>query len=328
MRKYLLTGVVAAIPAFLLGSFTARRPTTTPTQQSSNIPIRQSGYHYINPLLECEGTEGIENNSELSSLKVQLESELDQIKSSGQITNLAIYFRDLNNGPWFGLHEDDDFSPASLLKTPVMIAYLKQAESDPSILTRKLRYDPSVNPPESPAPNIPSMQPKDTYTIEELISRMITYSDNNAFNLLVANISYDAIKQVHTDLGLTLPDDSTPEDFISVKQYAGIFRVLFNSSYLSRSMSERALSILSQASYHDGLVAGVDKEIEIAHKYGVRGGNGSINQLHDCGIVYYPDHPYLVCIMTKGHDFKSLSSAISRLSRVVFTQIQSRYPLN
>jgi len=28
-------------------------------------------------------------------------------------------------------------------------------------------------------------------------------------------------------------------------------------------------------------------------------------QLHDCGIVYYPETPYLLCVMTKGWNFET-----------------------
>lgn len=323
--------ILIATITFGFGFFYPHKPATIPSpvnQPNTPLAIRQSGYHYINPLLECDNTEGIENNSELTHLKSSLTTQINQMYEKQSVSHIAVYFRDLNNGPWFGINEDSDFTPASLLKVPVMIAYLKLAEIDPTILTKKLIYDPTDNPPESPAQNIPSIQPNASYKVEELINRMITYSDNNAFNILTKEIDYNHIKQVHLDLGLKIPGVDTPEDFISVKEYTSIFRVLFNSSYLSRSMSEKALTILAKASYHDGLVAGIDPGVETAHKYGVRKGYNDVDQLHDCGIVYYPGHPYLVCIMTKGKDFNELATVLSQLSRTIFSEIQSRYPLN
>lgn len=320
---------ISIIIGFAGGYLFKTSSTPSPTPASLNNPssfaIRQSGYHYINPLLECENSQNIGNNKELTSLKDQLEIQINQEYQRGTVTHVALYFRDLNNGPWFGVNENSEFTPASLLKTPMMMAYLKLAESDPAILSKKLFYDAKNNPPESPTPTISPMQPNSSYSVEELISRMITYSDNNAFNLLTLNLDYNQVMQVHNDLGLTVLNKDTPQDFVTVKQYAGLFRVLYNSSYLSRSMSEKALSILSQASYHNGLVSGLREEIEVAHKYGVRHGDDGIEQLHDCGIVYYPGHPYLFCIMTKGRDFKALTSTISHLSRVVFDEIDQRY---
>ncbi len=51
---------------------------------------------------------------------------------------IGIYVRNLNNGPWFGINEDEKYSPASLMKVPILITFLKWIESDPNILTRKI----------------------------------------------------------------------------------------------------------------------------------------------------------------------------------------------
>jgi len=324
MRKYLLLIFVAS--AAFLGGFFFPKSHSSSSQAPTNSAIRQAGYHYINPLLECESNVGIEDNAQLTSLKKNLNKQIDNIYSAGKVTRIALYFRDLNNGPWFGINENDQFTPASLLKTPMMIAYLKNAEENPQILTEHLLYDPTNNPPESPSPGLAPLVTNAPYTIEELLTRMIAYSDNNAFNLLTLHLPYEQIAEVHEDLGLTVPRETTPDDFISVQQYASLFRVLFNASYLNRSMSEKALSILATASYKNGLVAGVDNNIEVAHKYGVRHGNDGIDQLHDCGIIYYPTHPYLICIMTKGSEFVPLATAISDLSRTVYQDIKTLYP--
>jgi hypothetical protein len=58
--------------------------------------------------------------------------------------------------------------------------------------------------------------------------------------------------------------------------------------------------------YNDGLKAGIPANIELAHKFGERGIIGmngrEQKQLHDCGIIYYPKHPYILCIMTRGYE--------------------------
>ncbi len=46
-------------------------------------------------------------------------------------------------------------------------------------------------------------------------------------------------------------------------------------------------------------------------------------ELHDCGIIYYPRNPYLLCIMTKGQDFAKLSKIISDISSMVYNEIDS-----
>jgi hypothetical protein len=65
--------------------------------------------------------------------------------------------------------------------------------------------------------------------------------------------------------------------------------------------------------------------IPVAHKFGERTGfAGGVKQLHDCGIVYYPKNPYLLCIMTRGTDFTKLESTIAAVSKMVYQEFDSR----
>jgi len=41
-------------------------------------------------------------------------------------------------------------------------------------------------------------------------------------------------------------------------------------------------------------------------------------QLHDCGIVYYPQRPYVICVMTKGRDLDVLKNVIKGISEIVY----------
>ena len=48
-------------------------------------------------------------------------------------------------------------------------------------------------------------------------------------------------------------------------------------------------------------------------------------QLHDCGIVYYPQHPDLLCVMTKGPDFERLDDIIRGVSQISFAEIDAQH---
>jgi len=48
-----------------------------------------------------------------------------------------------------------------------------------------------------------------------------------------------------------------------------------------------------------------------------------LKQLHDCGIIYHPSKPYILCIMTKGEEIEELASVIADISRLVFKGIDS-----
>ena len=153
---------------------------------------------------------------------------------------------------------------------------------------------------------------------------MIIYSDNVAYDLLLENIDNRLLVQTFTDLGINISQGFTNPsgNILSVKDYASFFRILYNSSYLNKTMSEKALKLLNQVEFDKALVAGLPSTITISHKFGEREflATGE-KQLHDCGIIYLPDKPYLLCVMTRGKDISLLANAISQISSLIYRQL-------
>lgn len=323
------TTIILSVLCFVLGSGTTwfivpRNDSISQDSSSNEEQMRSGGYSLINPLLDCEEGEVLLNQKEFGSLKGKLQDTIENEKAAGYVTDVSIYFRDLNNGPTFGINADEDFSPASLLKLPVMMAYYKAAEKDPSILTAKVPF--TGNTPElQQLFSQSSLEKGKSYAIEDLIERMIAKSDNGALNVLEEHIDGSLIDKVSSDLDITVPTATTAEDFLSVKQYASFFRVLYNASYLSREYSEKALEVLRGTAFTKGLVAGLPKGVVIAHKYGERELPSGINQLHNCGIVYYPNKPYLICVMTRGDDAVKQAALIQKISHAVYTEVENRF---
>ncbi len=273
--------------------------------------------------------------TEYANLRVSLETYIDEKKKTGGVSDVGIYFRDLKNGPTLGISEYDDFITASLLKLPTLIAYLRLAENKPSLLQETIIIS------ESTMHNVQAVQdiepkepifPNTTYTIEELLRRLVVYSDNTALvalnehlRILVPDV--DILIETFKELGL-MPDAVEGDYTLTVKRFSSVFYLLYNATYLSPEMSAKALTYLSQSAFTDGLVAGVPTTTPTAHKFGERTttlSDGTITrQLHDCGIIYYPNNPYLLCVMTAGTEFSNLSTTIQDISRMVYEEVESR----
>jgi beta-lactamase class A len=319
----LLVGILLGV--FGSNYFSHQNSNNQPQDIASEFHSGNTAYKFINPLYECNTGQKY-GTSELSVLGSNIDTYINQLKANNTVTSVAVYYRDLNNGPWFGVNEHDDFAPSSLLKLPVMMAYFKAAEKDPTILDKKIAYttDPVGVIPENFPPAHPLEKGK-TYTVEQLIEQMITASDNVALRLLEDNIDNNKIDQVTLDLGITTATASTPEDFMDVQEYSTLFRVLYYSTYLNKDYSEKALTILSKAEFANGLTQLLPKNLIVAHKFGERDLPNGTHQLHDCGIAYYPKHPYLICIMTKGPDFNDLSTSIEQISSKIYSDLLNRY---
>lgn len=286
---------------------------------------------FTNPLLAC----GVYENTEFGEYKTLEQMINDKIKKIDPENKSAVsvYYRDFNSGRWFGINESYTYSPASLLKVPIMIAYLREAESNPNILSRKIYYDGNTVVSNSvefyKSKNY--IKAGNYYTVDQLISSMIEYSDNAATVLLFQNIDNNSLVEVMTDIGFKLPKgdgaNQGTDDYMTVKTYSFLFRLLYNSTYLNRDMSEKALKILSNADFNNGITNGLPSDIKISHKFGERTildntGNYTGRELHDCGVVYNSKHPYLLCVMTKGKDFETLSSIISAVSTTVYSAVK------
>lgn len=166
------------------------------------------------------------------------------------------------------------------------------------------------------------------YSINELLNAMIIHSDNEAKDLVVSNLPNKLYIEIFSDLSIDIQKYDTinnAENFLSVKEYASYFRMLYNSTYLNRQSSEYALSILSKTTFNDGIRAGVPDSIKIAHKFGERTTIGSnIKQLHDCGIIYMPNQPYILCVMTRGDDFEKMKKVLANISKIVYTHLSQK----
>lgn len=272
---------------------------------------------FINPLLDCAEIQNI-TVRDTADLESDINDYIDFQKQKG-VDTISVYFRDLNNGPWIGINEEEEFYPASLLKVPLMIAVFKQAMDNPALLKQQYTYDEKSRNTREYYKGLAEIKRGIPYTVDELLSYMAKYSDNNASHILSEVVDLKDLNQSYVDMGAAVPDQ--PGYVLSVKTYATFFRILFNSTYLSHAFSEKALALLSESSFKDGLVAAIPKKIKVAHKFGERDINDGKKQLHDCGIVYYPGKPYVLCVMTRGKDYNLLSGTISHISKMVYDKI-------
>lgn len=281
--------------------------------------VHETGYPYISPLLECFSEKS--DSPENYKLKQKIKDLITSHINSKDITEASLYFRDLANGPWIGINENEKFTPASLLKVPVMITYYRLAEDNPDILKKEILITSDYE--DKATPNIAPERKAEIgkkYNTQTLIDYMIIESDNHAANALIVNLPEGSLNKTFTDLGLILPTTKTLDDYMTVKDYSSFFRILYNASYLNKYYSEKSLEILSQSKFTAGLVAGLPLNTKISHKFGERR-NGETDQLHDCGIVYKDNKDYLLCIMTRGNNFDNLSKTIKDLSELVYGNV-------
>jgi beta-lactamase class A len=291
---------------------------------TSVLQLRESSseYKFIKPLLL---TNIVRESPQFAGLKEKITSYVAAATGRGEATDISVYFHDLSSGRWTGVNETQLYDPSSMLKVGVMMGYLKSASANPDVLTRHFTYKPEVDLGQHYPP--PANLPAGSYTTKQLLERMIIDSDNVPLSILFSS-GRQSLVDVLRNLEIPPPASDAPLDFMSPQLYSKMLRTLYNSTYLPRGLSEYALQLLSLTTFKAGLVAGVPKDVVVAHKFGEHTTTDSVgtvlsHQLHDCGIVYYPAQPYLLCVMTRGQDFSALEKVISDISRLTYQDISA-----
>jgi len=282
--------------------------------------LREGGYQYINPVLLCNVDPATQTTTD-TAIQNKISSYIAQADES----DVAVFYLDLKSGAWAGYNENETFSPASMLKVPTVVSVLNHADEDPNLLESKIYYDGSFNdnaaeyfkPPQA-------IEPGHSYSVDDLLTYTIKDSDNNALRLLHTIVNNTDLLKVYSTLQIPVPSNTV--DFMSPKTYSLFLRVLYNSTYLSRDSSEKILQLMTASDFPEGLPSGVPATIPVAHKFGERQiqdeqGNVASRELHDCGIIYAPGNPYMLCVMTRGNSFDTLTKEIHDISKLVYDSV-------
>jgi len=298
-----------------------------------SIPLRLGGDKFTEPLLVCDANTEKESPN-LGQLKNKTETLIEQKIKDSDISVASVYFRDLKTGNQMDINAEEKFYPASLRKVPLMIAALKTAEANPAILQKV-----SITIKGDDQNASQEIKPTDyakvgqTYVLGDLLEKMIRFSDNNAAYVLTSLLGIENVKAVYDNLGVpfVVPDekvlDNNDTDYMTSDKFSLFFQVLYNATYLNKEMSEKALQVLSETDFNDGLVAGVPADTTVSHKYGLstiqdQTGKPIRRELHDCGIIYYPQKPYILCVMTKNNSsLLDAERTISEISALVYQEV-------
>lgn len=301
------------------------------TSSFSLVLDSNTSYTFIKPLLGVSTQKS--QNQKMDSLRQKIAQAAATLPKNS-LTRYSYYFRDLTTGEWTGINETDQYDPASMLKIVVALAVYKQDEVTPGFLSRNLVYTQDLANINAAFPFAPpiALTVGRSYSIPFLLKEMLSDSDNAAKDLLLSSVDQAVIDRVYTDLLIPKPNDSNSVGYtISPADYTRFLRVLYYGTYdISWSNSNQLLQLLAKATFTNGLVAGVPNTVPVAHKYGehVIGTNKVERgiELSDCGIVYHPTSPYVICVMTEGTDPLVLSNFIAQASRLTYDEIQPTPP--
>ncbi len=331
-RPLLLTLVAGALAlGIFVGAGMGMLAPLTGSRGEAAPESAEGTFKFIRASLESKNAERKQKNKELKPFRYKVNATIEEGLKRGDASAISFYFRDLINGNRFGIGDTDKFSPKSLLKLPLMIAYFKWSEVNPLVLRKTLTYTGSEIKTEQKIKPAYRLDPGRRYTVNDLIYRMIAYDDPAAYSLLNANMPSNRLERIFKDLNVEY-DPHQEDDSLSLSAFASFYRVLYNASYLPEDLSEKALRYLSKSAFRDGMASGIPLNVEIASKHGERtievmkdGKEMKLYQYHEFGIIYNPNRPFLIGIMARGSDIDRLTRITRDITRLVYEEVDQQF---
>lgn len=316
--------VICSVTTFLITSRVmsksqeAKETVANSFQDNCSFHIKRlNGYDLIKPILfvenDCE-------SERLQNLKSELSNIIANYTMGGNVSSTSLYLRSFLSSEWISINGSETYSPGSMLKVPILIAYLKMNEKAPGSLNKKYTCDKAYDGNRKAAFVSKSIEVGHAYTVKELLEYMIKYSDNTATMLLMKNLDISIFRQVFDDFGLSAPDRNARSFPINAADFSRFMRALFNGSYLSMTDSEFAVDLLTKSEFKDGILKGIPSTVKVAHKFGEEG-NAAALELHESAIVFLENSPYILTVMTKGKDFDEQSKLIGELSAKIYKTV-------
>lgn len=233
---------------------------------------------------------------------------------------VGVYFEYLPSGISIGVNDREEVRLASLSKVPLVMSVFKKIEKrqinlGDIITLKKENLNPKFG-------DLWKRGEGAKLSVKELIDEALINSDNTAYYSLLDLLTADEVIDVYDNLEVEVNSKET-NPVVSPKSYSSIFRSLYLSSYLSEKNSSYILDILTRTAFSDKIPSGIpDKNIKIAHKIGVFSRADSEDKMFsDCGIIYLPERPYILCVFVKKSDDEA-KKHISYLSYMIYSYLK------
>lgn len=232
-------------------------------------------------------------------------------------STFGLYFEYLPTGTSVGINANNEFYAASLFKVPVIMAYYHGLErtggTDDKILTIKKEFIDN---------EFGDLWKKgEGYKIEssEAVRLAMVESDNTAAKILSEYVTDEDFEAVYEALDIDLHADQHGAS-VSARTYSSILKALYFSSVISKENSQKLLTQLTKTKFPDKLEAGVPEGISVAHKIGNFNDSNGNEGFRDCGIVYVPRRPYVVCMFSVS-DEQTARERMQLVSKTIYDYV-------
>ncbi len=251
-----------------------------------------------------------------------LDTKINNIISNYKNKDVSVYYKDLNTGVEYKYNENVVYENASIKKIPIYLYVYTLIKEGKMSLDDTLVYKASHT--YGGTGIIQGHPVGSVYTVEDLLTKSIVYSDNIAFIMLQKAVnSSEYINFIDSMGGRVSYYKYTVDNVANYMQY------LYDFVNEYPQYKEQILSDYINTIFNDKIPAGVPKDIDVAHKIGVLG-----SSYHDASIVY-DEHPYILIIMSENGSsykisemFQSITKEVHDVHTKLYANLENEFLVN
>ena len=226
----------------------------------------------------------------------------------------GVYLEGLRSGLTVEVGDTTSMEAASVIKMPVALYLLQQADSGQIVFSDQIDLHPEDFM-SGTGSLIYTAHPGDMFSYDQLLSLLIQQSDNTAWRALRRVLGDSQIDAYAASVGAG--DCHQATNACSARSAGRTMAQLARGQLLSQTSTQRLLSLLETTQFNDWLPYYVGRTTAVAHKIGTDPGNGVAN---DCGVVFLSGDPFAICVFTTapGQTGTQVIRDIARAALVLF----------
>jgi beta-lactamase class A len=257
------------------------------------------------------------------ALRRKLAAEIEKIAVSHDGV-MGVAIKDLTTGEEILINDQLTFPTGSSIKIPVLIELLKQAAEGKYKLTDQ-RWIEKKDQVGGSGVIVNFGDHTSQLSLSDLATLMIALSDNTATNMLIDHVGTANVNRTLDELGLKqirlrrkMIDQGASargdENTATPREAAALMEKLYRGQVVNRQLSDDALKFLKLRK-DSPIPRLLPASVEIANKPG-----GIEGAACDWAIVYVPNRPYVIAVMTNynGSDEEASGKAIAKVSKLAY----------
>lgn len=207
----------------------------------------------------------------------------------------SVVVQDVAHGTYASVDESRSWYAASTFKAAILLTAYQQRDAGTLDFNKIMTLEPKYAENDLGTLEYLGVRPNDQITIGDAIKAMIIVSDTSMAALIQDQAGGNNVDATLRSIGATTMTVNSHDLPTTASDLAALMIAILEGRGVSEGSRREMLSLLGQEWFGSGIVAGIPPGTSYAHKSG-----SFVAATHDAGIVWAPNGPYVIVVMTDG----------------------------